>query len=96
MGHTVALTGMGHAVALAGMPIAVQNGLLLAVRDDSACQVTDQVLLDPLNVVGSCVGAAPESRIDAVDDVAFGDLLWNDFAAHFDGIDGLGRELHVR
>lgn len=77
------------------MSIALQDGLLLAVRNDSARQMTDQALLDPFNVVGSRISAAPESRVDAVYDIAFGELLWDDPAAHFDGVDGLGCELHM-
>ena len=77
------------------MSIALQEGLLLAVRNDPARQMIDQALLEPLNVVGSRIGAAPESRADAVDDMAFGDLLRDDLVAHFDGVDGLGCELHM-
>ena len=77
------------------MPIALENGLLLAVRNDSARQMADQALLDPLKVVRSRISAASESRVDAVYDNAFGDLLWDDSAAHFGGEDGLGCELHM-
>ena len=77
------------------MPITFEDGRLLAVRNDSARQMTDQALLDPLNVVGSRISAAPKSRIDAVDDITSGDLLWDDLAARFDGFDGLGCELYL-
>lgn len=86
---------MGLAVTVAGKPMAARDGRLLAVGDNPARQVADQALLDSLYVVGSCVGAAPEASVDAVDDVAASDLRRNNLAARFDGVDGLGRERHV-
>lgn len=82
-------------IALARVPVGVWSELLLAVRDDSARQVTNQALLDPLNVVGPRVGAAAEPCVDAVDDVALGDLLRNDLTTRFNSVDRPGRELHM-
>lgn len=78
------------------MTVAAIHGFLLAVRDDSACLVSDQALLDLLNIVGSRVGTPSESSVDAVDLVAFGKPIRNDLTAGFDGIDGLRRDLYWR
>ncbi|PNH60426.1 hypothetical protein VD0002_g7196 [Verticillium dahliae] len=88
---------MGLAVASACKSITAGQGHLLpfAVCNDAARQVADQALLDPLDVVGPYIGSAAEPRVDAVDDLALGELLRYDFAARFDGGDGRRDELHA-
>ena len=92
---SIALARIGHNVTLISMSVALQDGLLLAVRHDSAHQIIDQALMDLLNVVTSRISAAPKSRADTVYDIAIGDILWDDLAAHLDGVDELGCELHM-
>lgn len=83
------------AVALSAMLIAGQRRLLLSVRHNSTRQMTDQALLHSLHVVTSGVGAAPEFRVDSVDNLALGHLLRDHLAAKFDSLDQLACKLHL-
>lgn len=76
--------------------ISLSGHILSTIGGDAASEMTDQALLDPFHIIRSCVGAAAETRVDAVDDIALSNLVRNDLAASFDSINAARSELHLR